>query len=363
MHDGYRVIDTTRHVIEPAGLWDTRLQGPHAGAVQVDAGTGTLTVKGRPVVRPRPNLMTQDFYKDAFKGAVEAGFTAESNLADMDREGVDAATLLPTLGLYAAYADHVDAALAADVCRAYNDWLHDYCATDAGRLKGVALLALQDAKEAATELRRAVEELGFVAGLVRPNPVAGRPLHHPAYDLIYGEAESLGVPIVVSELGGTVLPEMGVERFESFFAREAVVDPFEMMLAFMSFMGHNVLERFPGLKVGYLGAGVGWLPYWLDRVDEHWGGYFGDDAPSTLAPSHLFRTQGFASADPWEHSISDVIVECGVRTVVWGSQYPMPEVAPLVPDELGAIVRDELLTDDQKRAILWQNAADLYKIT
>ena len=103
------------------------------------------------------------------------------------------------------------------------------------------------------------------------------------------------------------------------------------MLVFMSFMGHNLLERFPGLNIGYLGAGVGWVPYWLDRVDEHWGGFFGVDAPSTQAPSLLFKSQGFAAADPWERTLPEVIEECGEKTILWGSQYPRPELAGLFP--------------------------------
>ena len=140
-------------------------------------------------------------------------------------------------------------------------------------------------------------------------------------------------------------------------------DPFEMMLAFTSFMGQNVLERFPDLNIGYLGAGVGWIPYWLDRVDEHWGGFFGSDAQSTQAPSLLFKTQGFASADPWEKTLPEVLEECGESTIVWGSQYPFPEVAPFFPNELDTIVNEKLLTEDQKKAVLWDNAAKLFGIS
>ena len=136
-----------------------------------------------------------------------------------------------------------------------------------------------------------------------------------------------------------------------------------MMLVFMSFMGHNLLERFPGLNIGYLGAGVGWIPYWLDRVDEHWGGFFGVDAPSTQAPSLLFKSQGFAAADPWERTLPEVIEECGEGTILWGSQYPRPELAGLFPNELDTVVDDPLLTDEQKQAVLWENAARLFKLS
>ncbi len=365
MRGSLKVIDTTRHVVEPADLWDKKIGKPYTGTgiVQVDQASGIITVNGRPVNKSRSNVMSAPLYQKAYADAIKAGFSAKSNLADMDKEGVDVAILLPTHGLHAVWADHVDGTLASAMCIAYNDWLSEYCQTDSKRLKGIALLPIQEPSSAVEELRRAVKSLGFVAAFMRPNPLLGRRLHDPSYDVIYAEAESLGVPIVLSELGGSVLHQIGVDRFDTFFTQEAVLDPFEMMLAFTSFMGQNVLERFPNLNIGYLGAGVGWIPYWLDRVDEHWGGFFGSDAQSTQAPSLLFKTQGFASADPWEKTLPEVLEECGESTIVWGSQYPFPEVAPFFPNELDTIVNEKLLTEDQKKAVLWDNAAKLFGIS
>ena len=361
MKGQFKVFDAARHVVEPADLWESRIGPAYAGAVEVRRDGGSVTVRGRPTTTPRPDVMGHPHYQDAYRDAIAADFSAESGLADMDREGIDAALLLPTFGMYAIWADHVDGDLSSAICRAYNDWLHDYCGADRERLKAVALLPQQDPEAAAVELRRAVGK-GFVAGFMRPNQLVGRRPHDAAYDPLYAEAASLGVPLVLCEMGGSVLHQLGTDRFEGFFSREAVLDPYEMMLVFMSFMGHNVLERFPGLNVGYLGAGVGWLPYWLDRVDEHWGGFFGVDAPSTQAPSLMFKSQGFAAADPWERTLPEVIEECGEHTIVWGSQYPRPEIAGLFPNELDTVVNDALLTDGQKQAVLWDNAARLFKL-
>jgi len=77
------------------------------------------------------------------------------------------------------------------------------------------LLPLQDSGEAATEPRRA-----GVAGRGRaddPAPVIGRRLHDGVYDVLYREAETLGVPIVVSHGGsGMVLPQVGQDRWPAF---------------------------------------------------------------------------------------------------------------------------------------------------
>src|SRR5438876_10546351 len=98
-------------------------------------------------------------------------------------------------------------------------------------------------------------------------------------------------------------------------------------------MGHNVLERFSGLHVGFIGAGCGWLPYWMERLEELWGGFFGQDAPSTQAPVRVFKAQGFVACDPWEQTVPEVVEEMEAGAVVWGSQYPLPDILHFFPTE------------------------------
>lgn len=60
-----------------------------------------------------------------------------SQLEGMDTEGIDvAAVLFPTRGLYALATDDLEPELAANIARAYNDWLADFCAPAPDRLIG-----------------------------------------------------------------------------------------------------------------------------------------------------------------------------------------------------------------------------------
>ena len=362
MKGQFHVIDANRHVMEPPDLWDTWLETPFKGLVSMGSGSAPIIVKDRPVTSPHSSFLETPGYKRIFRNALAEGFSAQSHLQDMDLEGVDAAVLLPTQGMYIIWADHIDTALSAALCRAYNNWLHSYCQTDPRRLKGVALIPLQGEEESITELRRAVKELGCVAAYMRPNPLLKRKLHDRAYDSIYAEAENLGVPMLLHEGAGSVLHQIGEDRQSSVFGQEGVLDPFEMMLALMSFMGHNVLERFPDLKVGYLGSGSGWLPYWLDRVDEHWGGPFGTESSSTEAPSILFKRQGFVTVEPGERTTPEVVKEVGDHCLVWGSQYPHPELADF-PNQLDSFLAEPLLAEEAKSKILWDNAASFFRIS
>ena len=365
MKGQHQVIDTLRHVIEPPDLWDRWLDAPYRdkGVIRVDSSRVAMVVSGRPVSRAPINFLANAAYRELYANAVAADFSPQSHLADMDAEGVDVGLLLPTAGLYAIWSDHIDAELAAALARAYNNYLADYCRADANRLKGVALLPLQSVEESVAELRRSVNDLGFVAGFLRSNPVVRRDLHNPAYDPLYAAAVALGVPLVVSSATGSVLPELGVDRYaDDRFSHEAVSNTYELWVAMMSLFGHGAVERFPGLNVGFLGAGADWLPFWIDRLEEHWGEVpFGRDCPNILPPDHVFKQQGFAAMEPWETGTAGVLHEVGEHSVVWGSQYPWPAL-PSFPNELDAFVADGSLSDEQKRKVLWDNAARLFNI-
>ena len=77
-----------------------------------------------------------------------------------------------------------DIQLGAAMCRAYNNWCHDYCSVDPKRLKFVAVLPGSDVGEMVKEARRAVEELGAVS-VRNPYLPDGKWLHEPEYDALW----------------------------------------------------------------------------------------------------------------------------------------------------------------------------------
>ena len=75
--------------------------------------------------------------------------------------------------------------------------------------------------------------------------------------------------VCVHEGARTILPQAGSDRYSE-FGRHIACHPFEQMLACLNFCGDGVLEKFPRLKVAHLESGCGWVPFWLERMDEHW---------------------------------------------------------------------------------------------
>jgi predicted TIM-barrel fold metal-dependent hydrolase len=85
---------------------------------------------------------------------------------------------------------------AIDLCRAYNDYLNDKFLKHDKRMKGMALIPLQDVTAPVQELRRAVEAYSMV-GAVLPADGLPLPLGHPLYRPVFEEADRLGCALAV----------------------------------------------------------------------------------------------------------------------------------------------------------------------
>src|SRR5262249_59144394 len=114
--------------------------------------------------------------------------------------------------------------------------------------------------------------LGRMGTFWRPTRAKAAKRDHPDYLPIYETAAERGVAICVHEGARTILPQAGNDRYSE-FGRHVACHPLEQMLASLTFCADGLLERIPELKVGFLEAGCGWLPFWLERMDEHWEHY------------------------------------------------------------------------------------------
>jgi aminocarboxymuconate-semialdehyde decarboxylase len=102
--------------------------------------------------------------------------------------------LYPTRFMHIGQVGMVD--FAIDLSRAYNDYLYDRFLSQESRLKGIAVLPLQDVAAAVAELRRAVKDYGMVGGFL-PADGLPRPLGHQDFYPLYEEANRLGCMMAV----------------------------------------------------------------------------------------------------------------------------------------------------------------------
>jgi predicted TIM-barrel fold metal-dependent hydrolase len=328
-----KVVDTDSHILEPTTLWEEYLEErellPLAPRFYYDEnGDQRFMLEGNTL--PRMGLGGRNVNKKLDHNTLQnqrwedqqpGGFDPHARIADMDAEGVDIALLYPTVGL--RYTGLGNTKLIAALCHAYNNWLADYCKPYPDRLIGVGAVPFQEPELTVKEMHHVVENLGFKGVFTRPNPLGGRNLDHPDYYPVWEAAQALNCPIGIHE-GGFMktIPAIGADRFDNIVYRHAASHPMEQQLACMTLIFGGIFEKYPGLKVIFLESGGGWLPYWLERMDEHHERMGWLIPECKLRPSEYFRRQCLIQVQSDEKSLPMVAELVGEDSISWGTDYP-----------------------------------------
>jgi predicted TIM-barrel fold metal-dependent hydrolase len=371
MARAYNVIDADGHILEPLDLWDKYMDPKfrdRAPRLVIDNETGKekLSVEGQ--LLGSKQGMGGIGGVGARQGEVKAaemkynegrpgGFDPHARIPDMDLDGIDAAFLYPSMGLFAG-AVH-DPALAGALCRAYNRWLADYCKPYPDRLFGVAMLPMQSVATAIEEMKFARKELGFKAAFIRPNPYNNKMINHPDYEPFWAAAEDLDIAIGFHEGGSSGMPTVGIDRFEGRAAQHIISHTMEMMLACLAVIWGGVCEEHPKIRIGFLESGGGWIAPWLDRMDRHFDDQGFNDSGLKTRPSELFKRNCWISFEPVEGSLNVLADYIGPDKIMWATDYPHRDgFFPGAPD----MVRERLkgTSPETHRGVLAGGAMGFY---
>jgi len=134
--------------------------------------------------------------------------------------------------------------------------------------------------------------------------------------------------------------------------------PLEQMTAAASLILGGVLERHPRLRVGFMEAGCSWVPYWLERMDEHAENYRFEVPYLKERPSTYFRRQCFVSFELEERAIAYVAESVGAETLVFASDFPHHDC--FYPGAVEKVCRRKDLDAKLVSAMLSHNPRRLY---
>jgi predicted TIM-barrel fold metal-dependent hydrolase len=278
--------------------------------------------------------------------------TPALRLQDMDRDGLAASVVYGPLSLGFPIADPE---LLAACCAAWNDWaVEEFNAFAPDRLCALAFLPGHSAEAAAAELERCAARghRGAILGIFDLD------IGDRAWDRLWAVAQDTKLPISFHIRGG-VWSSLSYQIGKWQSAAFASVLPLQLdePLATMIFSG--ALERHPGLTLVLAESGLGWLPYFLTRMDSEWEALRErlDYAPA-IPPSEHFRRQVFATFEE-EPNASRFVPMIGATSCMWASDYPhtdstFPESQRAIADTLGS------LSDADRQAIVATNCARLY---
>ena len=246
--------------------------------------------------------------------------SAQTWLQGLELGGMSQAVLFPTLGLFSGFIRNRDVAVA--LCRAYNSFVAEQYRDVDARLQPVALLPVQDPAEAVKELRRAVNELKLVGAMLvadGAHPLLGDERYHPLYAAAQELDTTLAIHASGSHLGGA-----GVDLFPQFIHTHTVSHPFGIMRQLTSYVFDGIPDRFPKLRMAFLEAGVTWVPYWMDRMDEEYEKRGAVEAPHLRRKPSEAISGGtiFFSMESGESLLPQALDKVGEDHVIYASDYP-----------------------------------------
>ena len=181
----------------------------------------------------------------------------EERVAYMDDCGIETAVLSSAPGIDELGADSVD------LCRKINDDAYLHIQKYPGRFLGSAALPMHDMDAACDELKRCVNELGFVGWHAHSN-VMGRWIEDDFFRPLFKCAEELGVYVYLHPRCSRN------ERFTGFgfnLPGSGLGFTHDAQLAIIKMMISGMFDQMPDLTIilGHLAEG---LPFYMDRLQS-----------------------------------------------------------------------------------------------
>jgi predicted TIM-barrel fold metal-dependent hydrolase len=367
------LISADSHVNEPGDLWVTRMDkafrdraprvvenppGQRPGSYIVMEGIPPIHLAQGIGAGKKPEELPQFFKESTYKDIRPGGWDPAERLKDMDLDGVAAEVIYTTLGFRQFWL--TDAALQRACFRVYNDWLAEYCTHAPRRLIGLAMISLYDIDAAVQELRRCAK-LGLRGALIWCSPPEDYSYSDPRYDPFWAAAQELHMPLSLHSITGAgpesrLLVKTPMDRYV-----RSVVLGHEVQRSLTVLIFSGVLERFPHLQFVSAENEVGWLTFFLQKLDQAQDEYrYLYPTPIKLKASEYFRRQVFATFidDPVGVATRQFI---GVDNIMWSSDYP--HTVSTWPHSQEVVARDlQGVPASEARQIVWDNAARLYDL-
>lgn len=369
------IISVDDHVVEPPDLFDGHLDPKYRELAPriVRTETGADVWQFGDVIVPNVGLNAvagrpkEEYGIDptSFEELRAGTYDVAARVMDMNANGILASLNFPSLPgfagrLFAPLAEKDETAAIA-LARAYNDWhVDEWCGHAPERFIPLGIPLIWSAERSADEVRRLADK-GVHAVTFPENPVPlGLPSLHSDHWDPFWEA--------CSDTQTTVCMHIGSSSQLVMTAPDAPIDvmivlqPMNIVQAAADVIHAPIFRKFPDIRVALSEGGIGWVPYFLERLDHSYnthkawtGADFGSRQPSEVFMEHVYLCY-----------ISDSVGvkmarEIGVDHITVEIDYPHSDTTwPNAPETLMKQFDQTDLTDGEIDAITHRSAATAF---
>jgi predicted TIM-barrel fold metal-dependent hydrolase len=280
-------------------------------------------------------------------------------LIDMERDGIDAELMFPSMGLVNYLIENAEAELIS--ARAYNDWCMGHFKDHLDTFVPAAIMPVRDLASTLAEFKRCVE-MGYTAVMLPVVPCDGIPLYNtPDWDPIFAYAAESETPVIMHT--GTGKVNIRAARGPGGALINYTRQMEDALNAIMFLVGGGVLDRNPGAKVVFAECGASWLVGLGERMDEVYHGHSHFIKPKLeRLPSQIVRDQIVLAFQNDKNCVANREA-MGLETMIWASDYPHLEgTFPHSQRVIEELFDGVDISPEDRAAILGGTAAKLFKL-
>jgi predicted TIM-barrel fold metal-dependent hydrolase len=289
--DVYHVVSADSHLELPPDRFTHRVPEKYRDRaprrIQLADGGEAMTVENRPLVLP--GLSLSGGPPEALWPVARCWDTGngagspEQRMREQDEDGIEAEILFPGLSGPNFWRGIRDDQAYLAVVHAYNEFLaEDYCAVNPDRLLGLGVIPEVSVESAIAELEYCAR--AGLPGIVLNAFPSGKMMPTAEDDRFWSAALDLDMPVTIHvgfRSGGTLIgrdypgllfeyerqvPDapQGTGNEVKLFMRYALAGGGTATL----FVFGGVFDRFPNLHVYFAENNLGWIPMWLEGMDD-----------------------------------------------------------------------------------------------
>jgi tryptophan-rich sensory protein len=300
------LVSVDDHVVEPPDLFEGRLSKKaqaRAPFIEVQGdGREVWMFEGAPLPNVGLNAVAgrvpEEYGLDplAFSQMRPGCYDIHERIRDMNVNGVLGSLNFPSLAGFTGqlFSTCDDREVALELLQAYNDWHIDtWCGTYPGRMIPLAVPPIWDVQAMAAEVRRTAEK-GCHAVTFSENPEKlGYPSwHSDHWDPFLAACEETGT-VICLHIGSS--SQVTITAMDAPIDTMITLQPMNIVQCAADLVWSPVFRKFPNLRLALSEGGIGWVPYFLERIDyvyQHHKAWtnqdFGDKLPSQVFNEHVF---------------------------------------------------------------------------